>query len=192
MVLSKHRLGSLRTAEVNISTVTISCSSGKLSAVPNPAGGACTVTADSGVGKLCRPSAADHRPAASPNPAAGSCSGSGSGSGVSIYVNLLSPVVSATSPSIASARSAIASARLHHAVHARVGALRTRPPRRPAPPRQAGPRPARTNTCTWIEWSLFADCSAGRRESLTWALPVLAIELIGHRFRGSDLSIAMV
>ena len=31
-------------------------------------------------------------------------------------------------------------------------------------------------------------CSAGRRESSTWALPVRAIELVGHRFRGSDLA----
>ena len=29
-------------------------------------------------------------------------------------------------------------------------------------------------------------CSAGRRESSTWALLVRPIELIGHRFRGSD------
>ena len=31
-------------------------------------------------------------------------------------------------------------------------------------------------------------CSAGRRESSIWALPVRAIELVGHRFRGSDLA----
>ena len=29
-------------------------------------------------------------------------------------------------------------------------------------------------------------CSAGRRESSTWALLVRPIELIGHRFQGSD------